>query len=62
MDTTIADFAKFLAGFSRGEGLSARSRAEMVKAQRSITTPAQFPTFLDTTSPAMQAIKLGGWA
>jgi CubicO group peptidase (beta-lactamase class C family) len=27
MDTTIADFARFLAGFSRGDGLSARSRA-----------------------------------
>jgi len=58
MDTTIADFAKFLAGFSRGEGLSAKSRAEMVKAGRAITTASQFPTFLDTTSPAMQAIKL----
>ncbi len=58
MDTTIADFAKFLAGFSRGEGLSARSRAEMVKAQIAITTPSQFPTFLDATSSAMKAIKL----
>jgi hypothetical protein len=58
MDTTIADFAKFLAGFSRGDGLSARSRAEMVRAQRSITTPRQFPTFLDITSPAMEGVKL----
>ena len=44
MDTTIADFARFLAGFSRGEGLSARSRAEMVKPQIAIATPSQFPT------------------
>jgi CubicO group peptidase (beta-lactamase class C family) len=58
MDTTIADFAKFLAGFSRGEGLSARSRAEMIRPQIAITTPSQFPTFLETTSPAMKAIKL----
>ena len=58
MDTTIADFAKFLAGFVRGDGLSAKSRAEMVKAQRPITTPTQFPTFTTATSPAMQAIKL----
>jgi CubicO group peptidase (beta-lactamase class C family) len=58
MDTTIADFAKFLAGFSRGEGLSARSRAEMIKAQIAITTPSQFPTFLDATSSGMTAIKL----
>ena len=47
MDTTIADFAKFLAGFVRGDGLSAKSRAEMVKAQLPITTPTQFPTFSD---------------
>ncbi len=58
MDTTIADFAKFLAGFSRGEGLSSRSRAEMVKPQLAITTTAQFPTFLETTSRAMTAIHL----
>ena len=58
MDTTIDDFAKFLAGFVRGAGLSARSRAEMVKPQIPIATPSQFPTFLETSSPAMQAIKL----
>ncbi|MGH9312614.1 MAG: serine hydrolase domain-containing protein [Vicinamibacterales bacterium] len=58
MDTTIADFAKFLAGFSRGEGLSARSRAEMIKPQIAITTPSQFPTLAEATSPAMKAIRL----
>lgn len=58
MDTTIADFAKFLAGFARGDGLSATSRAEMVKAQMPITKPSQFPTFATATSPAMQATKL----
>jgi CubicO group peptidase (beta-lactamase class C family) len=46
MDTTIADMAAFAAGFVRGEGLSARARAEMVRPQLPITTPAQFPTFL----------------
>ena len=40
MDTTIADFARFAAGFMRGEGLSQRSRAEMVRAQAPITTAA----------------------
>jgi CubicO group peptidase (beta-lactamase class C family) len=60
MDTTIDDFAKFLAGFVRGEGLSARSRAEIVKPQIPISTPSQFPTFLDTSSAAMKAIKLSG--
>ena len=58
MDTTIADFAKFLAGLSRGEGLSAQSRAEMVRSQVAITTPSQFPTLSETTSTAMKALKL----
>jgi len=58
MDTTISDFAKFLAGFSRGEGLSPGSRAEMIRPQIAITSPSQFPTFLEATSPAMKAIDL----
>jgi CubicO group peptidase (beta-lactamase class C family) len=60
MDTTITDFAKFLAGFARGDGLSARSRAEMVRPQMTITTPTQFPTFLETRSPEMMLAKLSG--
>lgn len=60
MDTTIADFAKFLAGFARGDGLSARSRAEMVRPQMPITTPSQFPTFLEARSPEMMVAKLSG--
>jgi CubicO group peptidase (beta-lactamase class C family) len=58
MDTTIADFAKFLAGFMRGEGLSPRSRAEMIRPQIAITSPSQFPTLSDASSPAMNAVKL----
>jgi CubicO group peptidase (beta-lactamase class C family) len=42
MDTTIADMAKFAAGFMRGEGLTRKSRAEMLKAQLPITTRSQF--------------------
>ena len=60
MDTTIADFAAFLAGFSRGDGLSARSRAEMVRPQMPITAPSQFPTFLAARSPEMMVVKLSG--
>lgn len=44
MDTTIEDFARFAAGFMRGEGLSPQSRAEMTKPQLPITTATQFPT------------------
>lgn len=58
MDTTIEDFARFLAGFSRGEGLSARSRAEMTTPGVAITTPSQFPTLSEATSPAMKALEL----
>jgi CubicO group peptidase (beta-lactamase class C family) len=58
MDTTIADFARFLAGFARGDGLSARSRAEMIRPQIGIRTPTQFPTFAEGTSPGMSAMNL----
>lgn len=44
MDTTLADFARFAAGFMRGEGLSVAGRAEMVRPQLPITTATQFPT------------------
>ncbi|OYX38390.1 MAG: serine hydrolase [Sphingomonas sp. 32-62-10] len=46
MDTTIADIAKFVAGFMRGEGVSARGRAEILRPQLPITTRQQFPTLL----------------
>jgi CubicO group peptidase (beta-lactamase class C family) len=48
MDTTVADYGRFLAGLSRGEGLSAKARAEMLKPQLAITSAYQFPT-LDPT-------------
>lgn len=51
MDTTIADFARFAAGFMRGEGLKPSSRAAMVKAQLPITSAAQFPTLGPELSP-----------
>jgi len=44
MDTTVADFARFAAGFIRGEGLSRGSRAEITRPQLAITTRTQFPT------------------
>lgn len=46
MDTTIEDFARFAAGFMRGEALSAASRSEMLAPQQPITTARQFPTLL----------------
>ena len=44
MDTTIADYAKFLAAMQSGRGLSARSRAEMTRPQLPIVSAHQFPT------------------
>jgi CubicO group peptidase (beta-lactamase class C family) len=45
MDTTISDLPKFVAALVRGDGLSAASRAEMVKPQLHIPTAHQFPLF-----------------
>ena len=44
MDTTIADIARFAAGYVRGDGLSARGRAELTRPQLPITTASQFPS------------------
>ena len=52
MDTSIADFAKFAAGFMRGEGLKPRSRAEMLKGQLPITSRSQFPVMTAELPPA----------
>lgn len=51
MDTTINDFAKFAAGFMRGEGLTPTSRAEMLRAIVPITTASQFRTLQPELPP-----------
>jgi CubicO group peptidase (beta-lactamase class C family) len=51
MDTTISDFAKFVAALVRGDGLSKASRAEMTRPQLHLTTAHQFPNF----GPALPA-------
>lgn len=53
MDTSIDDMARFAAGLVRGDGLSARMRAELVRPQLPITTASQFPT-LQPELPAAQ--------
>jgi CubicO group peptidase (beta-lactamase class C family) len=45
LDSTIADFATFLAAFMRGDGLSAASRRALLTPQIAITSAHQFPTF-----------------
>lgn len=54
MDTTIGDFAKFVAAVVRGDGLSKASRAEMVKPSLHIGTAHQFPNFAPYLPPAEQ--------
>jgi len=44
MDTTVADYAKFLAGVLRGEGLSPASHKAMLAPQLAIVQPQQFPS------------------
>lgn len=44
MDTTITDMANFAAALVRGDGLTVRSRAELVTPGLPITTASQFPT------------------
>ena len=44
MDTTISDMARFAAGYVRGQGLSRKRFAELVKPQLPITTATQFPS------------------
>jgi hypothetical protein len=49
MDTTITDQARMWAGIVRGEGLSAETRAELVRPQISIDSRHQFPTLSSET-------------
>ena len=52
MDTTVADFARFAAGYIRREGLTPASSAELVRPQLPITTASQFPSFQTELPPA----------
>jgi CubicO group peptidase (beta-lactamase class C family) len=56
MDTTIADFAAFAAGYIRGDGLTGKSRRELTSPQLPISTASQFPS-LQPELPADARIK-----
>lgn len=51
MDTSIADQARLWAGVMRGDGLSAASRAEMVRGTLPIPFAHQFPSLATETDP-----------
>lgn len=64
MDTTIADQAAFLAGLTRGEGLSAVSKAELLRPQIGIRSVQQFPTLSEDFTDDNRGIALSaalGW-
>jgi CubicO group peptidase (beta-lactamase class C family) len=54
MNTTITDLSKFAAALVRGDGLSAASRAEIVRPVFHIATASLFPMFLPDMPPAQQ--------
>jgi CubicO group peptidase (beta-lactamase class C family) len=64
MDTTVTDFARFLAGVLAGDGLSPASRQEMLRPQIAILSKRQFPTLSPETTDENRAIALSyglGW-
>lgn len=64
MDTTLADYAAFMVGVLRGEGLSAAAHRQMLSAQIAIVSPQQFPSHWpgETTVNASIALSAGlGW-
>ena len=58
MDTSIADQARLWAGIMRGDGLSAASRAELVRPALPIRLASQFPTLAAETGVEHERIGL----
>jgi CubicO group peptidase (beta-lactamase class C family) len=64
MDTTLDDYATFIAGILRGDGLSAKARREMLTPQIVIVSPQQFPSHWPGETTVNRAINLSyglGW-
>lgn len=59
MDTTIADYARFVAGLVRCEGLRAPTCVQMRRVQIAIDSVQQFPTLAENTTTDNDAIALG---
>ncbi|MBM2813120.1 MAG: serine hydrolase [Chloroflexi bacterium] len=58
MDTDIDDQARLWAGVVRGDGLSAASRADVVRGIKLIASPSQFPTFQPDTATEYASVNL----
>jgi len=64
METTIADYGKFLSALLRGKLISDKSRKEMTSKQIGIYTKHQFPSLNNDTTSANFGMELGyglGW-
>jgi CubicO group peptidase (beta-lactamase class C family) len=64
MDTSLGDWASFLAVVARGEGLSLQARAEMIRRSIEIDSAKQFPTLDQPRTDRWKSIGLGyavGW-
>ncbi len=64
MDTTLDDYARFLAGALRGDGLSEAARKEMLSPQIAIVSPQQFPSHWPGSTDVNRKIGLSyglGW-
>jgi len=64
METTIADYSRFIAAVMQGRGLSEKSKKEMLSPQIGIYTKHQFPSLNDDTTSENKKIQLSyglGW-
>jgi len=64
MNTTVRDFARFMQGVMKGEGLSKQMREQMLSPQIQILSKHEFPTFENETTDENKPIRLSyglGW-
>ncbi|HEY4327696.1 MAG TPA: serine hydrolase domain-containing protein [Mucilaginibacter sp.] len=64
METTIADYTRFMAAVMQGKGLTAKAKKEMISPQIAIVSKRQFPSLDTTTSGENKKIELSyglGW-
>ena len=64
MDTTLNDYAAFMAGVLRGDGLSQQAQQEMLSPQMAIVSPQQFPSHWPGETTLWRGIDLSiglGW-
>jgi CubicO group peptidase (beta-lactamase class C family) len=64
METTIADYTRFVAAVMQGRGLTQKSEQEMLSPQIGIYTKHQFPSLNNDTTSVNKKIKLSyglGW-